>query len=224
MIKILRSDLLHSRRTLGIFGLLLLGMLFYHAWRGLTPKPFVVFGCIVAAMAPMAAVAQEDKFKTLSLTCSLPVRRDDVVTAKYAGAWLTGLAGYLGIVAVGLVLSPVSFPASSLCRLDLVFTAVLTLAVTISLLLPFTLRFGLMGLLLFGVIAQILGIVAFGLMVVGVGRQLIRASIGSVVGAMARLEDFLGEPGYSIALLAGAVALNLGSYLAARRLFRQREF
>jgi len=224
MINLILKDLILARRTLGIFALMLLAVLCLYGWRGMEPGPYVVFGCLMAAMAPLSALATEDKFKALALGCSLPVRRDDIVLGKYMSAWLTGLVGYVALTAVGLLMPWTHINAEGLLKPDLLFRALLTIAIVIGLLLPFTLRFGFMGLLLFGVVAQVLGVLVFALAVLDPGRFNPEIIIGTIRHGAESLRQSLGAAGYRLVLLSAAGLLNFLSLIISRALFRRREF
>ena len=224
MFSLIRKDLIFARRTFWVFGLTLLGLLLLYGWRGMSAGSYVVFGCLVSAMAPVSALATEDKFRALAYACSLPVRRDDIVLAKYLSAWLAGLAGYLALNVVGLLMPRTSLDAAALLRVEMFCNALLTMALVIGLLLPFTLRFGLIGLLLFGVFAQVLGALALVLTVASPQWFNLQAMLGALADGRAALRAHWGATGYWLILLSAAGLVNLFSFLISRALFRRRDF
>ena len=103
-------------------------------------------------------------------------------------------------------------------------TVVVTIGLVVASLLPFTLRFGMSGVLVFLVSAQLAGIVALlvAAMFGGLGGP--GTTVRSAVKAVVRMRDALGPAGFSAAAIAAVLLLNLASYRLSARIYRRREF
>jgi hypothetical protein len=165
--------------------------------------------------------AREDKFKAGATLASLPVRRRVFVEARYVVAYLMGVATYAVVVAMAAAL-----PWSVQRAAELVDTRTLLLTLTlasgaIAVLMPVVVRFGLMGVLIFLGIFQLLGIalvLAFELFRSTLGR----GAIGAIEQGIVRLHRSLDQPAVILqtaAIVAAAVWLSfrLSVFLAERQ-------
>ena len=115
---------------------------------------FIIFACIIALVLPMVLIARENVFRGEAFICSLPVTRRQVVQAKYVISWVISLV----FVVFSLVLFSL-FASERLREIWSLATAgrvLLTLSLGFGIALPFALRFGWIGLTVFGVGMQIL--------------------------------------------------------------------
>ena len=223
---LVRKDLILDRRQVALnFALyLIMGPVFLSLMSAAPVKLVVGWAGIVGAVIPLSLLAREDKFHSARLTCSLPVTRDSIVAARFAGAWILSLTGALVIVAAcyGAFRAGLGDPAGEWGPAFL--GGFVVLGLLLAFLLPFTMRFGFAGLIGFFVFTQILGIVAFlGVALLG-ARGGLQQVISGVGGALRALHDSLGPVGYELFLVAAVVALNVASFFLSRWIYRRREF
>jgi ABC-type transport system involved in multi-copper enzyme maturation permease subunit len=220
---LIRKDLILDRRTVGLnLALyLIMGPAFIAVLSEAPVKAVAVWAGLVGAMIPLSLVSREDKFRSAALTCSLPVTRDAVVSARYWGGGLVTLAAIAVILAAGYLV-----PQTGLAERGL-GTGPLLAAFTVAglvqaALLPFTIRFGIAGLMVFLVGAQVVGMGAF-LSGMLVGYDALRGLIRTISLALAAVRAAAGEGGLAVVLVTAVLLLNLVSLALARRLFRARE-
>jgi hypothetical protein len=224
MLKVMRMDLIMNRNAMLVNMCTSGAFLLYMTWRGPTsPVTFAVFGSLMVSMLPAIIVTREDKFKAMGLGCSLPVARRTIVLARYALS--LGLAGMGLAVAMNLgawmpnsVMSP-----ELLFRQGPLLAGVSVSVLLIALVLPFTLRFGLLGLMLALVGFQVMGIILFTVVQL-TGSSADHALAERIIGGIAALYSRLGAFGFDILLLGALLALLAASLAVSVRVFQLREF
>lgn len=223
MTNLLRKDLILNRRNFSIFVPMATVMMCFYARENMSAHIFVTFGCLFMAMIPIAAIAQEDKFKAMMLNCSLPVDRKTIIRSKYLGAWLVGLAGFLYIALIGMVLPWADFLAADFFNVRRLIGLLTLLTFVIGGLFPFALRFGVMGLIVFFVSFQLLGTSLFALTSSGILGFSIRGGVQGAMHALNTLKESLGFTLFGWVWLMVLAILNTLSYLLAQRLFRNKD-
>ena len=94
---------------------------------------------------------------------------------------------------------------------------------TIAIVVPFTIRFGMNG-LLFGLVGlQALGMVLFLLVAVTGGMDGVERAVTSVVDAVGSYHERVGPAGFAATVIFGVGLLNWVSWRASRRIFRARD-
>jgi hypothetical protein len=223
---LVRKDLILDRKVVGLnFTLyLILGPVFMSLVSEAPIRLIATWAGIVGAMIPLSLLAREDKFKTATLTCSLPVTRDAVVASRFVGGWALSLGGGLAILAAcyGAVLFGLGHPVGSWG--GALLAAFVTIGLFLAGLLPFTMRFGFAGLIGFLLATQVLGIVAFLTAALFGDHGALRRVIGGVIGAVRSLQQPFGALGYAVLLVAAVVVLNVASFYLSRWIYRTREF
>jgi ABC-type transport system involved in multi-copper enzyme maturation permease subunit len=204
-------------------------------WLGgpaIEPSGHLTFGvwsswvAVACGFLPIILVGREDKFKAWALACSLPVTRDTIVASRYLGGWIVALAGVaiaalamgaLSLVGVTPLLPPTSmFPVAVL----------VVIGVTLALMMPLTLRFGIVGIIGILVVTQLLGVavvVASALFRVP-AVQSIESVVKGVSRAIAHMRATLGTVTFSTVLLLAVAALNGVSYGLSAWIYRRRDF
>jgi hypothetical protein len=181
---------------------------------------------VVCAFLPIILVGREDKFKAWALACSLPITRDAIVASRYLGGWIVALAGValaaLAMGALSLVgVRPLLPPTPMLPAV-----VVAVIGITLALMLPLTLRFGVTGIIAFLVVTQLVGIalvVASALFHVP-AVQFVESAVKGAFAAAARLRATLGVVAFSAVLLLAVAAFNRASYSLSARIYRRRDF
>lgn len=222
---LVRKDLILDRRQVGLnFAMyLIMAPVFLSLLSEIEVKMIAGWAGIVGAMIPLSLLGREDKFRTATLTCSLPVTRHTVVASRFAGGWLLSMSGSLAILAVCYAAAHAGLGHPVGDWLGALPVVLVTVGLILAGLLPFTMRFGLAGLMGFLVATQVLGIVAF-LGVVLVGDGTVRRVMGAVVGGLQAVEGAVGPLGYQLCVVAAVVALNVASFYVSRWIYRRRAF
>jgi ABC-type transport system involved in multi-copper enzyme maturation permease subunit len=191
------------------------------------PKLWLVFTCVYMAFLTVVPISREDKYRTLAWSCSLPVSRADVVRSRFLTSW--ALVAVLSIVALGLaVLLPTSkVSAAMLLNSDSLLLLACVTTTVLALLLPFTIRFGFMGVLMMLVIVQILGAATFVVAKTLGGMDTVEGGVASVFRGLgdgfAWLRMTLTAPAYHLVLLCTLILVNWVSYRFALSQFRRRD-
>ena len=180
-----------------------------------------VGAAFVGSLMAATLGAREDKFKTGATLASLPVSRRVFVEARYVVAFAVGAATYAIVVAMAAAL-----PWSVQRAAQLVDTRTLLLTLTlasgaIAVLMPVVVRFGLVGVVVFLGIFQLLGValmLTFEFFRTTLGRGIFMAIEGGIVG----LHRSLDQPAVILqttAALGAAVWLSfrLSVFLAERK-------
>jgi ABC-type transport system involved in multi-copper enzyme maturation permease subunit len=221
--ELIAKDLRLTRRRLllnvGVFAVFLTVLA---STGDLPPGLLAGAAALMFSFVPVTVVAQEDRNRAAAVACSLPVRRRDVVGARYLLGLGAGAAGLLLAVVLALALPGSPHTAASVLAPGTLLAATATLVVSLAVFLPFTIRFGLIGIL--GALAalQVLGMAGLALAnrFGGAGpRALVRGLVAGVTSTHAALGDALFA-GVALAVLA---ALLLLSVRLATRLFEQKE-
>jgi hypothetical protein len=191
------------------------------------PRPWLVFTAVYIAFLTIFPFTRDDKFRSTAWSCTLPVSRAELVRARWLAAWLIVATGF----AIGILLAAV-LPGSRLFAALLADPEALLLAgavvtVVLLMLLPFTIRFGILGVMIGLVGFQLLGAGAFVAAKLTGGLDGVE---GGVAGAFRPLIDgilgartSLGVPGFALAALAVLFLLNWAGYRLSVTLFRRQE-
>lgn len=223
----LRRDIILHRRSMLPAVLIFAGFETYFVIRVNQPTFWLIFTCVYASFLTVIPLNRSDKFGTLAWSCTLPVTRADLVRGAYVTAWAV-MAG-LFVLAFALA---AFVPGSRLVVSDFLVPGRLLLVAGIAtfilaLLLPFTVRFGLMGMLVMLVVFQIIGAGTFIVARLTGGMDAVEGGIGGAVraiaGGLAALRDTLSGPLYYPVVLLALVLVNWASYHLALALFRRRE-
>jgi hypothetical protein len=199
----------------------------YFVMRVSSSRAWAVFATVYAAFLGVTLFVREDKFGATAWTCTLPTTRIDIVRARFVEAWVlvvTAIAGFTLLAAVvpGSRVSPWEVVEP---RTLLMMSAVATLV--LALMLPFTIRFGMLGVMIFLVAVQVLGVVVL-LIVSRRGRTggepgLLRAGVSSIVNGIAALREILPAPVWFAGVLLALCLVNWIAFRLAVHLFRRRE-
>jgi hypothetical protein len=221
-----RSFILHGRALL-VPVLIFAAFEAYFVMRVFHPTVWLVFTCIYMSFIAPLPINRDDKFGTAAWSCTLPVTRADLVRGHYATAWalvmsLLVLALLLAVFVPGSKVPPATFLGPN--RLLLV-AGVLTCV--LALLIPFTMRFGLMGLLLVLAVLQIAGAALFVVANVTGSMGAVEGGVAAPFRALAAgisgLRGALPAPVFQLAMLLGLLVVNWASYRLALAFFRRRD-
>jgi ABC-type transport system involved in multi-copper enzyme maturation permease subunit len=222
MLALIRKDLLLHKTAFYAFATVMLIFLVWYARQGDSQNAFVTFACIYAAIMPMVIIAREDKFKTEAFVCSLPVTRREIAQAKYLVSW--GIAFTFAVVALVIYSIFGAGRPTDVWSISTAGRILLTLTVSLSIMLPFLLRFGWMGLIVGLVGVQVLGIVTLLLFRTFNINFRFGDAFRSVSDFMASLNAQLGAPLFLLLAAMFLLFCNLASCRIGIALYEQREF
>jgi len=225
MLKILRLEYLFSRRQLVITLSIFSAYFTYMATQIKSPRVFIVLMSIMIGLAmPFVVLAREDKFKTAGLICSLPVRRSTVVLGKYAATWAAVVLG-LGCAVLITAVFPFSrIPVREVLTVKTLLITLFLISLIFAVILPFTIRFGLVGVIVLLVCSQLLGVLATLLTrFVGGAKDPLRPFFRAVKGGLQSLLYHEATPGYLLTLLTAIIAVSAASLFISRVLYARRD-
>lgn len=225
MLRVIRKDLIMNQTALLANLLIMVGFLcFMSSWEeGAPAGSFAFFSGIMMAFVPVMVLTREDKFKAMALGCSLPVTRKTIVQARYLLAVACSVLGISFAFLLGAFFPLSELNPSQLFRPGAVFLALSVTTLAVALLLPFTLRFGAMGLILVLAGFQVLGILALTLVKLNessADKRLIDMLVGSVLDLHSRV----GPGVFYLLLLLFLCGILAASYGLSLWVFQRREF
>lgn len=226
ILKLIRKDFVLSwTMPLWMAGSLALNVILQHSERTL-PIFSLVFGSFIAGLLPVMISGREDRFHANAFTCSLPVRRSQVVLARY----LVGVALYPAWVACCVLLawpfSGGSFPVEMLQPPTLA-TGFAVLVLTIATFTPLMLRFGFIGFLFALIGLQVLGLfvlVAAPRLGLRNGILAIEDAVKAIGPGLRILRAAMGRAAYYAAAFATVAAIFGLSFLLSCALYRRRDW
>lgn len=222
---LLRDGRLHGRTLLISYGVFLAFQV-YFLLRVDSARPWLVFASVYAAFVALSVYVREDKFQSTSWTCTLPVSRRGVVRARFVGAWILAVAALAAATILAAVLPGSRVGVPDVLEAETLLLAATVITVVVGLMLPFVIRFGLLGLMIFLVGAQVIG--AGVLLMAGAfeRREGRRLSLGfSVVADGVRAAHSALPPAlFDLLVVALLLAVNWAGYRLALLLFGRRDF
>ncbi len=226
MSKLIRMEFIFNRKQVFIILAIFSAYFAYMVTRFSSPRFFLIVTSLMVGLAiPIAIVGREDKFKTASLVCSLPVRRAEIVLAKYAAIWIMigiSLAYSLFLVAV-FPFAKVS--VSGILNLKSLLISLALISLFFCFVLPFTIRFGFAGIIIFLLSTQVFGIVMLLLgQFMGPKLNLFRVILRGLEKGVRAILNHPGSPDFLLLLVAAILLLNAFSFALSRWLHARREF
>jgi hypothetical protein len=224
---LLRRDLILTWRVM------LPSILFYTAFQVWIvreinhPTLWLVFICVYMTFLTVIPINVDDKAGTNAWSCTLPVTRADLVRGRYVTAWaLIALMFTLAILVATFV------PGSKLSAEMILNPNSLLLTMGIATfilapLIPFTLKFGMMGVMLMLVVFQVLGAGLFVVARLTGAMDAVEGGIAApfrvVIGGVTAFRDNLPALAFQLVVLAALVLVNAASYRFALAIFRRKE-
>lgn len=225
MLKILRLEYLFSRRQVLIVLAFFSAYFAYMAGRIDSPRLFIVMTSLMVGLSmPFVILGREDKFKTAALVCSLPVRRSTVVLGKYAATWIAIGLGLAYALVLTSVLPFSKIAVAEVLSLKTLLVCAFLISLVFAVILPFTLRFGLTGVIILLVGTQLLGIVALVLAQLSrMPNNPLRLLIRAVERGLRALLYHEPTAAFLLTILAAVVAINALSMLVGWALYARRD-
>ena len=176
-------------------------------------RPFVVMAALFAAFLTSALFVREDKFRSAWWACTLPVTRLELIRARYLAAWSMVLAALAGSTLLAVVV-----PGSAVLVAEVFNPSTLLIAATGTTLifawvLPFTIRFGMFGLMVFLIGAQVAGA---GLLVLGrtlgrrtgAGGRPIRTALAAIGDTVVAAREALTPGIFAVVVIVLLIVVN----------------
>jgi hypothetical protein len=192
------------------------------------PRSWLVFTCIYVSFFAVVPMTRDDKFRAFAWSGTLPVTRADLVRARYLGSWVIVALAFLVALALAAFL-----PGSNLASVTPLDPGSLLIAATVItiiffLVIPFTIRFGLMGVFIGLAVIQLLGAAILVVAVATGSMQHVEGGVAAIfrppIAAVAAIRDSLPRAVFNVAALLALVLVNWVGYRLALALFRRREF
>jgi hypothetical protein len=217
------KDLILNKRYLLWVGVFYVAYLGFFGSRLSSPRLALLVGAFMSALMPLLNYTREDKFKAALLSCSLPSTRKQIVRSRYVLSWLLMLAVYLLIVPAMAFFPGGKLGLASLVNVHSIFLFLTVLTLVFAVLMPLLLRFGLVGMFVFLIGMQVLGIAVMVLESQKLVHLDIRGAVARVAGGLRSLNAALGGPAYFALLFVGLVLLNLASLAGSTFLFKRKD-
>ncbi len=217
---ILKDFLLHKKFLLGFGSAYALYMAIFGSRFGGSGVS-AGFGPLLYALLPLTIYAREDKFKAEGFSLSLPATRRDLMLSRYVMAWITMLAMYGSASVLSLLIPGTKLAVSTVFLPKTVLMALFLMTLIFGTLMPLFTRFGMVGLMIFLVALQVLGIF---LVVFNMVIKDIRTVILSIVGAISKAQAAIGPAGSAAAAVVLMVTLTYLSFELSVFLFKRKDF
>jgi hypothetical protein len=191
-------------------------------------RVWLVFASIYASFLAVTLFIREDKFGATGWACTLPVTRRELVLARIIESWVMVLVA-LGAMALFAAIVPGSVvsPAELLQPSTLLISATIVTLI-LSLMQPFTIRFGFLGVMIFLIGMQVLGVVLLTALMAlrrsgSVNGRPIADAISTLGSGLASVREALSPTPFALLLLIVLLLTNWLGYRSAVFLFRRRE-
>ena len=228
LLRLLQRDWFLHRRALLAVILIFSAFEVYFVLVANQPRMWLVFTCIYISFFVIVPMTRDDKFRAFAWTATLPVTRSDLVRARYVSSWVIVAIAFLSALALAAFL-PGSRVASAL---PLDFRSLLTAATVVSIiflmLIPFTIRFGLMGVFIGLAVIQLIGAGLFVFASLTASFDAVEGTIASIfklpIAGIGAIRNSLPSAAFNLVALLTLILINWVGYRLALALFRRREF
>jgi hypothetical protein len=226
--KLLQRDWFLHRRALLTVILIFSAFEVYFVLVANHPRTWLVFTCIYVSFFVIVPMTRDDKFRAFAWTATLPITRSDLVRARYVSSWAIVVIAFLSALALAAFL-----PGSKVAPVMPVDPRSLLLAATVItiiffLVIPFTIRFGLMGVFIGLAVIQLIGAGLFVFASLTASFEAVEGTIASIfkppIAGIAAIRNSLPSAAFNVLALLALVLINWVGYRFALALFRRREF
>ena len=227
--KLLYREWILNRQTL----MLMLGIFVAYQIYALlnvgSARAWVVMAAGYAAFLTAALFIREDKFRATGWSCILPITRIELVRARFVASWSLVLAALVVATLLAVVLPGTHFAVSEIFDTSTLLIVAALTTLIFAWVLPFSIRFGMAGIIIFLIGAQIGGAV---LLLIGsrlnraggnTGRP-IRTTLAAISDALISAREALSPEWFTVVVVVLLVATNWLAYRFAAFLFERREF
>jgi hypothetical protein len=208
-------------------------ILFYAAFQGWivreinNPTLWLVFICVYMTFLTVIPINVDDKAGTYAWSCTLPVTRADLVRGRYVTAWaLLALMLTLSI-ALAALMPGSKLTAGTVLNPDGLLLVLGIATFLLAPLIPFTLKFGMMGVMLMLVFFQVLAAALFVFAKATGTRDAVEGGVAApfrvIIAGVTALHDYLPYLVFLVVVLAALALVNALSYRFALAIFRRKE-
>lgn len=225
--ELLRRDWLLHRNTLVTVALIFTAFQVYFVLNADKVVLWIIFTAVYVSFVTVTPITRDDAFRANAWSCTLPVSRADLVRARYATAWLMVAGLFLLALAVAAGVPGSKLSGTLPSGADHLLLALAVVTAVLFLVMPFTIRFGFLGILIALTALQIGGAILF-----VVGRATgslshvegnIAAIFRPLISGVAAAREALPRPLFLLAALLALGLVNWTGYRLALALFRRRE-
>jgi len=222
MLKHILKDLRFHRRFLLTFGVFYPIYLGFFGSRLSTPTVAAIIGAFLYALVPIMVFSREDKFKAVGFSLSLPTTRREMLCSRYVLSWIMMVVLYLAGSLLMIAMPGGKLGPAKVFGLQTVLLTLAMMTLIYAALMPLFIRFGMVGLMVFLVAMQVLGVV-FMLLRMAIGKSIINAirALPRLIGSAAAA---LGPAGAAAVVIVLLVAVNMISFVISAHLFARKEF
>ena len=217
---ILKDFHLHRRYilSLGIFYPLYVGFM---SSRFSHPRLFALLSAVLYGIMAIILYTREDKFRAVGLTLGLPATRRRIILGRYVMSWLLMIGSWILGTGLSLFWPGPGLGAADLLGLGAVLVLFSYMTAVVAVLHPLTVQFGMIGLLVFAVGMQIMGVVA---MIFRASFHTFKTLIGSVGRGVDAARAAFGAAGAIGVVFVVLVLVNYLSFELSVFLFKRKEF
>jgi len=192
-------------------------------------RPWFVMATLYAAVLTSALIVREDKFRSTWWACVLPVTRLELIRARYVASWAMVVGALIGSILLAAFTPGSNMLVSEIFNPWTLLIAATAITGVLAWVLPFAIRFGMLGMMIFLVGGQVAGV---GLLVLGRmtqrggagGERPIRSALAAISDAILGAREAMTPVLFAIAVVVMLTALNWLSYRFAALMFGRREF
>jgi len=225
MFKYVRRELILNKTAILIF---LSYITVLWIWVSLQKIPFKMVLVLFSFIVPMFSLslqAREDKFKAWASTCSLPTTRNTLLKARFITIWLFTFAALFYTLIVSAIIPGNQALLAQLLTLKTLFLSLFFISVCLAFLLPFIIRFGMVGVMIFLVVVQLLGIVTLMLTrIASRDENFFRSFLNSIIEGIKYIINHKGSLLFYFTIILAAAALNLFSLKISQFLLARKDF
>jgi len=191
-------------------------------------RAWIVFATVYSAFLTAALFIREDKFRATGWTCILPIKRIELVRARFIVSWAMVVAALGGSTLLAAVVPGTKFPVGEIFDTSTLLIVAALTTLIFAWVLPFSIRFGMVGIMFFLVGAQVGGVL---LLFIGSrinrasgdsGRP-IRTALAAISDALIGAREALSPALFTVVVVIVLTAANWLAYRFAAFLFNRRE-
>jgi len=225
--RLLKRDWILSRRALLAIVGTYLAFQAYFACRVSSARQFLVFAAVYASFLTLTLFLREDKFRATAWTCTLPICRRELIQARFLGAWIFVALNLSFALALAAIMPGSVVRIAEALDPATLFLAATAATIVLALMLPFAIRFGFLGVMIFLVGIQLVGSAVLVIAVYSRGRTaskgLLSGGLEALADGLIALRGFLSPTVFYLAVAVVLIVVNWLGYRLAVALFRRRE-
>lgn len=225
MLKHIRKELIFNQTQLYVFA----GYtVFFWIWviqQDIPAQLSLVFLAFILPLFGAASLqAREEKFKAWVVNCSLPTTRKTIILSRFLTSWMLILAAlFYGIIFTSIFQKNREF-IYQIGNIKSILVFLLFASFFLAFLWPFTIRYGVPGVMIGLVAFQVLGVIVLVLSRAGRENNILRSFIGIVADGIKFLLNHDPTLIYLFLILLAAAAVNGFTLKFSQFLFARRDF